>query len=144
MPYPTPDPDPAVYDYWANPAWMVQAPNTTNDPYYWGVSSATTGDSTATLLRQKYGDGYAQVARDGFSQPEDSVKIDVSPIPRELASDIYAFLRAQATFGKPFFWTPPAPMEPVAVLWTCERYGWKRAGGEIVGITAEFQYLARA
>jgi phage-related protein len=136
--YPQVDPNPETYDYWGNPAWMVLSPN--DD---WTVSNATTGDDTAPLLRAQYGDGYAQVARDGLNQVAQTIKIDVSPINKALAQDIYAFLTAQMIYGKPFLWTPPAPAPQVQVLWTCEKRSWKRFGGTIVGVTADLTYLAR-
>lgn len=107
--------------------------------FTWEVSNNTTGTSAFAPLEAKFGEGYRQVAGDGRNLPARTVSVDIGPIAEAEAIAIHNFLDAQ--YGLSFQWTPLKPLPQVLGNWTCKTYGFKRAGGLIHGITAEFKSL---
>ncbi len=104
--------------------------------FTWPVSNQTTVSTRHRPIKAQFGGGYKQVAADGLQLPEDVVRVDVGPMEMTEATSCHNMLRA--TKGLPFQWTPLKPLPQVVTLWTCDDFQFRRHGGLIVGIQADF------
>ncbi len=75
------------------------------DTFIWNVSPGTTGTVTHRVRKAQFGDGYAQVVKDGINTRASSWSIAMNNLPEDDALEVTSFLDRNA--GRSFHWSPP-------------------------------------
>ncbi len=102
------------------------------DTFTWAATSQSTGTTTATVKRARFGDGYAQAAPDGLNARLRSYQLQFVG-NRSTINEIVAFLDGHV--GQSFFWRGPLGTG----LYGCDTYIDSHLGGSVFSITATFE-----
>ncbi|VVD64012.1 phage tail protein [Pandoraea pneumonica] len=103
------------------------------DTFIWSPRTNSSGDTTFSVLKAKFGDGYEQRANNGLNNRASSYQLTFVGTESKISA-ILAFLDAHAG-SKSFFWKPPLREQ---ALFVCEKYSGPVKDGDIYTISATF------
>lgn len=103
------------------------------DTFSWSPRTTASGDTTFTVRKAKFGDGYEQRAADGLNNRRSSYQLTFVGDAAKITA-ILAFLDAHAG-AKSFYWTPSLRSPS---LFTCEKYSEPVKDGDAFTIAATF------
>ncbi|WMJ71315.1 phage tail protein [Stenotrophomonas sp. 24(2023)] len=103
-----------------------------SDTFTWPATSQSTGTTTASVKRVRFGDGYGQSVADGLNATARSYQLQFVGT-RSTISDIVAFLDGHV--GQSFLWHGPLGTG----LYYCTTYTDSHLGGTVSSITATFE-----
>ena len=107
------------------------------ETFNWNVSIGTSKETKTRVIKNQYGDGYAQRLGDGINSIVRAWPVTIKASSLVLADEIEGFLEARGG-AEAFLWTPPNAAVAVKVI--CEN--WRRQDRIASSvITATFQQV---
>lgn len=107
--------------------------------FSWCHMPDASGDVTLRVLKAQFGDGYAQIARDGINNVVESWSLQFVGKTAKIAA-IRAFLRERGG-DRSFHWTPPLGE---LGLFHCAGFQLRHQSLKIAGLSATFLQTFRA
>lgn len=104
------------------------------DIFKWAPAPEAQGDTTFSVDKAAFGDGYTQAVANGINNQSDSWPLTfVGSLAK--VSAIKAFLDDKKGY-KAFYWTPPMGTQ---LLFRCEKYSRIVHTGTVFTLTAQFE-----
>ena len=105
------------------------------DTFNFECSAGTAGDVTHNVSVTKFGDGYAQFAKNGINARSSVWTVAMQNLPEDDCAMVTDFLDTHA--GQSFFWTPPRSIK--RGLFLCSKYTLTPVEFGLQSITATFE-----
>ena len=105
------------------------------DTFNFECSAGTAGAVTHNVSVTKFGDGYAQFAKNGINARGSQWSVTIANMQQAQSDAVTGFIDAHA--GKSFFWTPPRSIK--RGLFLCSKYTLTPVEFGLQSITATFE-----
>ncbi|HJR09808.1 MAG TPA: phage tail protein [Rhodanobacteraceae bacterium] len=104
------------------------------EEFYFSVSPGTRADTGHRVRGAKFGDGYAQFAKDGINARASRWTVEMANLTEDKYYEVTAFLDRNA--GRSFYWTPPTNRRG---RYMCKGYSEEPALGDLCSLSATFE-----